>query len=544
MQPTLRAVLASDALRAGAPEVLSGSDRLDARVRWVHVGEVPDVADLLRGGELILSTGLAMHGAPEEAAAYLDALVAAGAVGLVVELGPRFPQVPPAVLARARQHAFPVVALHRRVRFVEVTEEVHRAIVAEQLAQVEFAREVHETFTRLSLEEADPATIVTTTAQLCGASVVLEDLGHRVLAHAAVGRPAAGLLADWQTRSRAAPTLDATGLSGAEGWMTTPVGGRGAKAWGRLVAPETRVPQARLATVLERAAQALELGRMVARDRTSLTLQAQGGLLGELASGRLADEETARARASALGLPAARRYVAVVAHLGSPVERDTAPDATRDEMAAQERTRGLLDRLGSAMDTAGLGGLVGITGSQVGLLLALPIGRAGPERAEADALTSLARALADPEVTLGVGPAADSLVGAGAGLRTAAHNAEVAAAMPGERRPFYRTADIGLYGLLAQLHDDPRLQAFVEAELGPLLDHEARRGDGLLDLLRAYVAAGGNKTRMAANTHRSRPGVYKKLAQLERVLGADLDDPATWLALGVALLAHEQSARL
>ena len=68
------------------------------------------------------------------------------------------------------------------MRFVEVTEEVHRGIVAEQLEQVELAREVHETFTRLSLEGADAATIVATTAALCGSSVVLEDLGRHVVA--------------------------------------------------------------------------------------------------------------------------------------------------------------------------------------------------------------------------------------------------------------------------------------------------------------------------------------------------------------------------
>jgi PucR family transcriptional regulator, purine catabolism regulatory protein len=92
---------------------------------------------------------------------------------------------------------------------------------------------------------------------------------------------------------------------------------------------------------------------------------------------------------------------------------------------------------------------------------------------------------------------------------------------------------------MALLHDDPRVQAFVESELSALLEHEARHHDGMLDLLRQYVAAGGNKTRLAEAAHRSRPAVYKKLARLERILGADLSDPTSLMSLGVALMAHD-----
>jgi purine catabolism regulator len=64
----------------------------------------------------------------------------------------------------------------------------------------------------------------------------------------------------------------------------------------------------------------------------------------------------------------------------------------------------------------------------------------------------------------------------------------------------------------------------------------------MLDLLREYVAAGGNKTRLATATHRSRPALYKRLARLERILGVDLDEPMSLMSLGVAVTAY-QAAR-
>lgn len=552
-------MLASSALAAGAPEVVAGHDRLDRPVRWVHVGEIEEFADLLEGGELILATALPARREVE----ILDALVEARAAGLVLELGPRLPALPHEVLARARSRDFPLVVLRSRVRFVEVTEQVHRMIVAEQYDEVEFARQVHETFTRLSLENADADTIVATAADLTGTSVLLEDLSRSVLAFRAVRRPAAGLLADWESRSRAAAVQEGTGIAGPEGWLTTPVGGPG-RRWGRLVMPNPQSRQTRLAMVLERAAQALELGRMVERDRGALRLQARGGLLADLVGGRLTDPATAAARAEALGLPRAPAYVAVVAH--RPERPGEGP------VAEHGAGRDLVERVEAA--ATGLGTLVGAlvgtvggtpdrqgsghqgSGQQVGILLALPglpkpgsartTGR-GPAQDPVGVLAARLTTLLGPGegVRLGVAEPAETVVAAGAGLRQAAHVAEVAAALPGEPRPYYRLADVRLHGLLALIADDPRVQSFVEAELGPLLAYESRPGatGDLLDLLRAHVAAGGNKTRLAVASHRSRAGVYKKLAQLERILGTSLEEPSSFRSVSVALLAYDAARR-
>jgi purine catabolism regulator len=118
--------------------------------------------------------------------------------------------------------------------------------------------------------------------------------------------------------------------------------------------------------------------------------------------------------------------------------------------------------------------------------------------------------------------------------------AEVAAVIPDpEGRRWFRASDVRLRGLLALLHDDPRVQSFVEAELGPLLQLGPGADGGMLELLRQYVAAGGSKTRLAQLTHRSRPALYKKLDRLERLLGVALDEPMSLLSLGVAVLAHD-----
>jgi purine catabolism regulator len=107
-----------------------------------------------------------------------------------------------------------------------------------------------------------------------------------------------------------------------------------------------------------------------------------------------------------------------------------------------------------------------------------------------------------------------------------------------------RQADIRLPGLLMSLREDARLQEFAEAELGALLEHEARHGGGLVDLLRHFLAVGGNKTELARVAHRNRTSLYPALRRLEDLVGHPLDDPASRLSLGVALLAYDQGRDL
>jgi len=55
--PTVADVLRMPEVRRGHPRVVAGQGALGNPVRWVHVSELADTAPLLRGGELVLTTG-------------------------------------------------------------------------------------------------------------------------------------------------------------------------------------------------------------------------------------------------------------------------------------------------------------------------------------------------------------------------------------------------------------------------------------------------------------------------------------------------------
>ncbi|PPK97196.1 purine catabolism regulator [Kineococcus xinjiangensis] len=550
MPTTLADVLRLDVLRVGEPEVLCGGAALGVAVRWVHVGEVADLTGLLQGGELILTTGLALApGGPAAADldGYLTRLHAAGACGLVVELGASLPAVPDALVRTGRRLGMPVVALHRRVRFVAVTEAVHARILDEQTALLRLSQQAHDAFSPLSTEGSTPEEIVTRAAGLAGAPVVLEDLAHHVVAFSALDEPASELLRDWEHRSRAAADHGGTGRWGPERWLTTPVGPR-RQRWGRLVLPGPAaldVPAA--AMVLERAAEALTVNRLVERDLVVLQHRAQGDLLADLVRGT-AEQAELLARAGALGLPPAPAYLAVAladAAVRGPRRRGGARTAGSDALAVHRRDVVLAEQVALALRGTRTPALVSpVDAGVVAALVALPAAR--PEAAErllGSLVAALERDSAPASRVLGVGPVVGALADAGGALSEARHVAEVAAATarPGQR-PWFRSTDLRLRGLLTLLRDEPRLLAFSEAELGPLLARDDARGAELLTLLRAFLDCGGNKSELARRSHLSRPALYARLAALERLLGVDLDDGESRTSLHVALLVRDVHA--
>jgi purine catabolism regulator len=529
MPITVGEVIDLPVVQRGHPEVLSAC-RWSEPVRWLHVGEVADLSSLLQGGELVLTTGVGLGRRPRR---FLQGLADAGALGVVVELGTALTSVSESLSSLAKELDLALVALHRQVKFVDVTEAVHRRIVAEQYEEVAFDRRVHEAFTELSMKRASVPGIVDAAARILELPVVLEDLAHKAIAVAASGRRTATLLDDWEVRSRRSPTAG----GGAEHWAVTPVGPRG-EEWGRLIVPVADVDRARVRMVLERASAALALNRMVERNDSGLHQQAQSGLIDDVVQGRITDQREVAARAHALGLRSAPRYFPVVVRVGRSA-------AASDPLAAQRRNVSLLDAVAHAVNAAGHTGLFSSRGEgEVSALLALNMNRGSASKALSEVGervgNDVRRIDGVTRSVCGVGTPEPEIIDAIRGLREAGHVAEVALAMPDGSRPYFRASDVRLRGLMALLREDPRVQRFAETELKPLLDRGASTD---IDVLRDYLRLAGNKAALAQRLHMSRPALYKRLATIERILGVELDDAESMTSLSVALMVLDARDR-
>jgi purine catabolism regulator len=108
--PTVAEVLRLDVVQHGLPRVVAAGERLGNPVRWVHVIELPDAVRLLHGGELVLSTGIALPDEGPELDAYVAGLAKVGASALAVELGRKYTGgLPAGFLAAAEANRLPLI---------------------------------------------------------------------------------------------------------------------------------------------------------------------------------------------------------------------------------------------------------------------------------------------------------------------------------------------------------------------------------------------------------------------------------------------------
>jgi purine catabolism regulator len=109
----------------------TGEDNAKSSVRWVHSTELLDPTPWLRGGELLLTTGLQLSGAKPQRE-FIERLAEREIAGLGFGTGFVHKKVPAAVLNTARKLGFPLFEVPYELPFIAVTERVFAQLLNER----------------------------------------------------------------------------------------------------------------------------------------------------------------------------------------------------------------------------------------------------------------------------------------------------------------------------------------------------------------------------------------------------------------------------
>jgi purine catabolism regulator len=177
-------VTVGDILRTSGLDLrlAAGSAGLSTPVRWVHVSELEDPTPWLKGGELLLTTGMGVGRSPAAQRAYLDRLTRAGLAGLGFGTGFSFRSVPRALAVAADRAGFPVFEVPYVVPFIAITEAVFTRLVAEQYDLLSRSLDAEHVLTRAVLEGEGTGGILKALTRAVRSWGVLLDLHGTLLA--------------------------------------------------------------------------------------------------------------------------------------------------------------------------------------------------------------------------------------------------------------------------------------------------------------------------------------------------------------------------
>jgi purine catabolism regulator len=495
MALTLATVLELDALARARPEVVVGAELLDRPVRWVHTSELAEAAFLLKGGELLLTTGLGLggRGAVGEAA-YVAALAERGVAALALELGWTFAEAPDGLVAACREHALPLIVLHEIVPFVEITEQVQSSVLEDSLVGRHRERDVRQVLSDALLDGAGPAELAAVLAGLAHAPVTVTTADGALVASAGLPPEA--------SRRRGRPVVrgDVVLLE---------------RHWGQVaVLPPARADDPTVAAVCRYGAQALALALLRSASGGDLDHR-RNQLLTDLTERRWRVPGELVARARVLGLPftAEGRYVVLLVTGLGRTDPKTAvravtgalPPGTAlvadvgDDVVAVVRTSGALTAARAVLAAVDQVAADGVP------LARVVAGSVVRRLEESD------RSLAAARRALALTPDGDRLVSAG-----------------------QLTAQL----LLSGVSQDPMASQLVREEIGRLVEHDAAHGTDLVATLRVYLANSSSKVRTSAALRLRRQTVHGRLQKIEELIG-DVHSASRHTSLVVALALQQ-----
>jgi len=131
----------------------AGKGGMNHLVQWVHTVEDEDVLGSLRGGEMVFTSGVQNQGG-DGLLAFAKKLASAGVSAFAVCLGPRVPELPPALKAYCDSVSLPLFAIPRGTRVADMTRDFCHQIMLSEYAEQSIASAIQNILFKVGDAEA------------------------------------------------------------------------------------------------------------------------------------------------------------------------------------------------------------------------------------------------------------------------------------------------------------------------------------------------------------------------------------------------------
>lgn len=529
----------------------------------VTVGEVPDIAQWLSGGEMVLTTLFTAREARDEKFETVRNIINGPAGALVVKLGRFVESLPDGVIELANEKRFPILSLPAEVRWTNVITGMSRMLGQQELAKLTWLESIRHQFGRDACGDRAISSIAKKLSGLIGCHIIIEDLLGGILAPEPDSCPLPG---GYTAVPALIQTADASRNCSVEHMVSpnyyrylnivvsTPIT-TGVLAFeiddghghcGYLVVTSedyddvVSIDENQILAI-EKAVEAINIEMSKMRASIDAEMRLVGSLFAMLNSGNLSRQEAIR-RASFLQIDLVSGFLVCVINLVLPVENP----GYRAVEQIKERSVGLVKRI---VSTYFPGSLVALDGEKINMLLVPPptIDPARRPGLVGSAIERIAEALRDavPAVTFNIGASSFHVNAEDVNM---AHNEAATAALissaTGRANTVSKFRDLGLYKLLLYINRShpEEAQRFYIDTLGAVEEYDRKRESSLMYTLEVFFACRESINETAVKLFTHRHTVRYRLQRIAELSELDPLDPNNREVLRVAVKLKQLSS--
>ncbi len=161
----------------GKAKIVGGHKGLNKEVSSVTVAEVPDAADWLKGGELVVTTGYFVKDNEQSQKEWMNNLIKGGASALAIKPDRFFGTTPEQMIKVANENSFCLIELPFDITWPVIIESIMNAINDYQTQIIKRAEEIHNRLTDIVLRGHGLPFIAKVMTQLVNNIIIVEDVG-------------------------------------------------------------------------------------------------------------------------------------------------------------------------------------------------------------------------------------------------------------------------------------------------------------------------------------------------------------------------------
>ncbi|WP_255253008.1 PucR family transcriptional regulator [Brevibacillus laterosporus] len=533
-------------------KVLGGENGLSNVIKGITIMEAPDIADWLKGGEMLLTSLYPIRNYTEDEQREFVLRLAEKKVSALMIKNHRFVQkIPDAIVEAGEQVALPIIQIPQDIPYVDVLYPVMEELFNNQVMKLKYFIEVHDRFTALSLTDAGLESIITTLGELIGNPVAIYDRNFVCMT---------------ATSSYTMPIEQRDSLVEREKevetkfpyyWLTAQIseGESQPQFVEQVVVPIRTINHIKVHLVITEAQKRLEELDFIAMENaaTALSLELvkqfavaeverefKNDIIDDLLAGKSQMLETVYHRANLIGWDLDRSYAVLLFHV-----KEEFTSLSQNEMDKLRSTRSLQTKtfsdLHEAVRSHFANGIFRRRGDTI--ILLLPVNeQEGKGKSWLSAVKERAREIQDKirakakdiVVQVGIGNVAETVMDISRSYQEAQDALDLGEKLYG-KESITAFAELGLFRLLCQFPDPAVLTSFIPPSLNRLVESKSAIKNDLLHTLEVFLEHNQNAAKAAHDLFVHYKTVMYRLERIREITSMDFEDSEEMLGVRVGL---------